>query len=249
MPERHPAHMPKIIAHRGASGSAPENTLAAIHRAAELGAKALEFDVTITADGVAIVLHDSDLDRCSNATGPVALKTMDEIKRLDAGSWFAPRFATERIPTLKQALDAVLSTGMMLNLEIKPTPGWEEPTARAVAHTLKEVWPAHQPILVSSMSTLALDTFHDLMADLALGLIVEAVPENWRQRLTQHHCQSLHCHHAFVTAELAKDIHDADARLHVYTVNDIAKAKALFDQGVDAIFTDFPERLMAGVGT
>jgi len=243
MTNPHPAHMPKIIAHRGASGTAPENTLAAIARAAELGAEAVEFDATITADGVPIVMHDFNLERCSDGDGPVVLKNLNAVQKLDAGGWFAPEYAGERIPTLQQALDEVLSAGLYLNLELKPTLGWEEPTARAVARVVSETWPNEKPILVSSMSTLALDVFHDLMPGVALGLIVYAIPENWHQRLKQHHCHSLHCYQDFVTYDLVQDIHAADARVHVYTVNDTDKAKALFTMGVDAVFTDHPDRL------
>ena len=244
----HPAHMPKIIGHRGACGSAPENTLVSIARAAELGAQAVEFDATISRDGHALVQHDFNVDRCSDGHGPVVLKTLDEINMLDAGSWFAPAFKGERIPLLSDAMALVAEKGMALNLEIKPTLGWEEPTARAVAATVKAHWPKGARLLVSSMSTLALDVFHDLLPDVTLGLITYAVPEHWRARLEQHHCLSLHCYHAFVTAELVEAVHASDHRLHVYTVNDEKQAADLFAMGVDALFTDYPERLLALAG-
>lgn len=243
--ENHPAHMPKVIGHRGACGSAPENTLASFRRAAELGARAVEFDATISRDGHALVMHDFNVDRCTDGHGPVVLKTLDEINMLDAGDWFAPEFKGERIPLLSDALALVADKGMALNLEIKATLGWEEPTARAVAATLKDVWPQDARLLVSSMNTLALDVFHDLLPDVPLGLITYAVPEHWRARLEQHHCLSLHCYHAFVSKELVDAVHASNHRLHVYTVNDEAQAKALFDMGVDALFTDFPERLFS----
>lgn len=240
----HPAHMPKVIGHRGACGSAPENTLASITRAAELGARAVEFDATLSRDGHALVMHDFNVDRCSDGHGPVVLKTLDEVSKLDAGAWFAPQFKGERIPLLSDALALVAEKGMALNLEIKPTLGWEEPTAHAVAATLKTAWPTNARLLVSSMSTLALDLFHDLMPDVTLGLITYAVPERWLQRLERHHCNALHCYHAFVTRELVDEVHVSGHRLHVYTVNDIDQAKSLYDLGVDALFTDVPERLL-----
>ncbi|MBL4613662.1 MAG: glycerophosphoryl diester phosphodiesterase [Magnetovibrio sp.] len=243
MRQDHPGHMPKIIGHRGACGHAPENTLVSIAHAAELGAQAVEFDATITQDGVAIVLHDYDVDRCSDGSGPVALKTFDEIKRLDAGSWFDKRFAGARIPTLHDALKLVADKGLRLNLELKPTLGWEEPTARIIAKVVQDVWPLDLPLLVSSMSPQALDTFHDRLPGVALGLITCAIPQNWHLRMRQHHCVALHCHHDFVTHDLVQEVHATGARLHVYTVNDDAKAKALFAMGVDAVFTDFPDRL------
>jgi len=245
MRESHPAHMPKVIGHRGAAGLAPENTLAAIAAAADLGVQAVEFDATVDADGVARVQHDFDVERCSDGSGPIVLKGADELAALDAGSWFAPAFKGERIPRLDAALALVRKRGLTLNLEIKPTLGWEEPTARAVAATLAGAWRDGAPLLVSSMSTLALDTFHALMPEVTLGLITYAVPEPWLQRLERHHCNALHCHHAFVTRELADAVHTSGHRLHVYTVNDAEQARALYAMGVDALFTDYPDRLLA----
>ena len=244
MSNLHPAHMPKVIGHRGACGSAPENTLASITRAAELGTQAVEFDVTITRDGHAVLMHDFNVDRCTDGQGPVVLKSADEISKLDAGGWFAPKFKGERIPLLGDALSLVMEKGLALNLEIKPTLGWEEPTARAVAAALQSVWPADARLLVSSMSTLALDVFHDLMPDVTLGLIVYAVPDLWCERLERHHCQSLHCYHPFVTPALVDAVHSSGHRLHVYTVNEVGQAEALFAMGVDAVFTNYPELLL-----
>jgi len=243
MRKNQPAFLPKIIGHRGACGSAPENTLASIRRAIELGAKAVEFDATVSRDGHALVMHDFNVERCSDGEGPIVLKNLDEVSEIDAGGWFCPDFKGERIPLLRDALKLVAAHDIALNLEIKPTLGWEEPTARAAAKTLKEVWPDGAQILVSSMSTLALDVFHELMPDLSLGLIVYAVPENWLERLDRHNCLSLHCYKDFVTQDLVEAVHASGHLLHVFTVNDPVEAKALFALGVDAVFTDDPDRL------
>lgn len=243
MTQSHPAYMPKIIGHRGACGYAPENTLSSIDVAARLGTKAVEFDATVDADGIARVQHDFNVDRCSDGHGPIVLKSAKDVDALDAGSWFSSDFKGERIPRLVDALKRVAEHGMKLNLEIKPSLGWEEPTARAVADALETAWPADAPLLVSSMSTLALDTFAHLMPDVTLGLITYAVPENWLQRMERHRCNALHCYHAFVTRELVDEIHVSGHRVHVYTVNDAEQAKALYAMGVDALFTDFPDRL------
>ncbi|MDH3335283.1 MAG: glycerophosphodiester phosphodiesterase family protein, partial [Rhodospirillaceae bacterium] len=84
--------IPKIIAHRGASGTAPENTIAAFSRAADMGVKAIELDANITSDGVVVVIHDETVDRCSSGAGAVAEKTFSQIRELDAGSWFGDEF-------------------------------------------------------------------------------------------------------------------------------------------------------------
>jgi glycerophosphoryl diester phosphodiesterase len=245
MNQTHPAYMPRIIGHRGACGSAPENTLVSIRRAAEMGAKAVEVDATVSSDGIALLVHDTNLDRCSNGQGPVVLRTAAEIGTLDAGSWFASEFRGESIPRLEQALALVVSLGIKLNLEIKPTLGWEEVTVHSVAETLQQAMPPGMPILVSSMNLLALELFHALMPDMSLGLITTAAPKNWLQRLQRYHCQALHCHHAFASHELVDDIHAHGYRIHVYTVNDEGRARELFAMGVDAIFTDYPDRMLS----
>jgi len=244
MAKTHMAYMPKVISHRGAAGTVPENTMAAFRHAAHVGAQAVELDATISSDGVVVVLHDFNVDRCSDGRGPVVLKPIDEIESLDAGLWFDEKFKGERIPRLDDVIEFLASRDMAINLEIKPTLGWEEPTARAIAEILQNRASCAQSLLVSSMSTLALDVFHDVMPDVPLGLIVYAIPENLPARLQQHHCHSLHCYYEFVTPALVKQVHDLGHRLHVYTVNDTDQADALFALGVDSIFTDFPERML-----
>jgi len=244
MPDHRPGYLPKIVAHRGASEHAPENTLAAIAKAAELGARAVEFDVTVSADDVPVLMHDDMLNRCTDGAGPVILKTLDELQALDAGSWFSPAFAGERIPTLEQALDLAADCGLVVNLELKPTLGWEGPTVNAVVETLKNPRYADVGLLVSSFNGLALERFAERMPDVDLGWLTEAVPADWQDMITRYGCVALHCFEPYVTPELVRDVHGHGYRLHVFTVNDPAKAKRLFSWGADAVFTDCPDVLL-----
>ena len=104
MPER------GICAHRGASDTHPENTLAAFREAIRLGAAMIEFDVALSADGKLVLIHDSTLDRTTNGTGPVSARTLEQLKTLDAGSWKAKRFAGAKVPTLDEALSMMPET-------------------------------------------------------------------------------------------------------------------------------------------
>ena len=114
---------PRVIAHRGFSGVAPENTLAAFRRAIEIGADMIEVDVALTGDGHVVCLHDETLDRTTDGQGLLAAATFEEVRRLDAGSWFAPELAGEKVPTLAEVLD--LARGRILvNVEIKSTRCW-----------------------------------------------------------------------------------------------------------------------------
>ena len=236
-----PGYLPKVVAHRGASARAPENTLAALSLAAELGARAVEFDVTVSADGVPVLMHDDTLNRCSNGMGPVILKDLSALRMLDAGSWFGADFAGEPIPTLQQALALAAERNLTVNLELKPTLGWESPTVAAVADVLRKTDLTNVPLLVSSFNVLALERFSNLMPDVDLGWLTEAVPDDWLDHMAALKCVSLHCYEPFVTPQLVHDVHAHGYRLHVFTVNDPAKAQELFAWGVDAVFTDQPD--------
>ena len=112
----------EVQAHRGASAIAPENTIAAFRAAAEQGAKWVELDVALSADGELIVIHDDSVDRTSSGTGNLGTLTAAEIAILDGGAWFAPRFAGERIPTLSEVITALGEIGLNINVEIKQHP-------------------------------------------------------------------------------------------------------------------------------
>lgn len=235
----------RVIAHRGASGSAPENTLAAVRKAAELGCTWVEVDVMVTADQQAVVHHDDELDRCTNGHGAVLAKRYSEIAALDAGSWFAPQFVGQRVPTLEQLVDAVLELGLGLNLEIKPTSGWEVPTSEIIMRTLEKIWPAQAPLLISSFSLEALRVARNHAPATPRGYVTDAIPPDWRQRLASAECVSLHCHyHKLLTRELAHEIKGEGMHLLCFTVNSLQDARRLLDWGVDALFSDFPERLI-----
>jgi glycerophosphoryl diester phosphodiesterase len=119
-----------VVGHRGAKRFAPENTLAAYDRAIEMGARVVEMDVRMTADGHFIVMHDARVDRTTDGRGPVARLTLAEIKALDAGSWFAPEFAGERVPTLREALHHVKGRA---GVDIDFKAGPEDSAARIAA--------------------------------------------------------------------------------------------------------------------
>lgn len=235
--------MPRIIGHRGASGHAPENTLAALRKAADLGSSFVEIDVTLTQDSVAVIQHDSDVRRCTNGNGPILLKSLEEVRTLDAGSWFAPEFAGERVPTLKEAIDVIGELGLGLNLEIKPTVGWQIPTAERVAEELLVHWPEDIPLLISSFAVECLIEVRRYLPDVPLGYLTSAIPPDWERRMMEYDCASLHCERHYVTQDHIKAIRNAGFRVLVYTVNDPEEAKKLLDWGVDAVITDFPDRM------
>ncbi|MBT5048605.1 MAG: glycerophosphodiester phosphodiesterase [Rhodospirillaceae bacterium] len=240
--------LPRLIAHRGASIEAPENTLAAIARAADRGAGGVELDVAISADGVPVILHDDTLDRTTNGTGPVIDQPYPALAQLNAGSWFSKEFDGERLPTLAAAASLILDRRMALNLEIKPSPGQDRRTAERAIAVLTACWPSHGRLVLSSFSVEALEIARDLAPHWPRGLITDAPPANWREMLSSLDCASLHCAASSVTPSLVEEIHQEGYRLVVWTVNNVAKARKLLALGVDGIITDDPATMTAEFG-
>ena len=149
---------PCWIAHRGAGELAPENTMAAFRLGAEHGFAMFECDVKLSADGEPFLLHDTELDRTTNGRGEAGLQTWDALSRLDAGSWHGRPYAGEPLLRLEALARWLQALGMMVNLEIKPTPGDEVRTGRVVAQHVARLWSlAHVKPLLSSFSTVALE--------------------------------------------------------------------------------------------
>ncbi len=172
--------LPKIIGHRGACGYAPENTLKSIKTAADMGCTWVELDVKLTKDDVAIIFHDDELDRTTNGSGLVMNATYEEIKQLEAGSWFADSFAGIKIPTLEETLELLIDLDLGLNLEIKPCAGREIVTAEAALDILSRYWDETDKLLISSFSHVSLETAKEMAPEWHRGLLLDDEwPENW----------------------------------------------------------------------
>ncbi len=231
-----------VIAHRGASGVAPENTLAAIRRAGELGARWVEVDVRRTASGHLVLMHDAILDRTTNGKGFVSQTSYEAIAELDAGAWFSADFAGEPVPTLEAFMALCGELGLAANIEIKAEAGEEDTVGQAIATTLREDWPATlPPPLISSDSPAVLRAAAQVVPDFPRGLVVTQVPSEAVLSERAWGCVSVHASNTFLTkARTALLVANGYAVL-VYTVNEPDRAKTLFGWKVSAIFTDHPE--------
>lgn len=246
---------PTLFAHRGGGALAPENTLAAMRVGKDHGYFAVEFDVKLSADSVAMLMHDETLERTTSGQGRVADHLMSDLEKLDAGSWHGPAFQGEPVPRLSAVAHYLHGLGIMANVEIKPCAAREAETGRAVASLCAELWGDRfvKP-LVSSFSVPALEAARAAVPELWIGLLVEKPDDALFALLDKLACVSLHCDHRHVTADLVRRVHAAGRRLMCYTVNDIARAEELIAWGVDGIFTDqleamarqFPDRLADG---
>jgi glycerophosphoryl diester phosphodiesterase len=242
------AHAPLLhIGHRGASARAPENTLASFETAIGDGADGLEFDVRLTRDGVPIVLHDATVDRTTSGRGVAAALDFDQIRRLDAGSWFAPRFRDERVPTLADTLD--LARGRCgVNIELKIETGDPARLARAVAVVIAGArfrgW-----LVVSSFSKPALFAARAAMPRAALGCLASRTARGLRATHKALGLWSFHPHLRLATPRRLRLARDLGLRVLVWPVNDGRAARRLAAAGVDGIMTDDPARLRAWIET
>lgn len=161
----------EIIAHRGFSGIAPENTLAAFEAAIAHEADSIEFDVQLSADGVPMVIHDATLLRTTGVPGKVRKKTLEQLKLRDAGSWFSYRFRSERIPTLKEVLRTVTGLKKFLYMEVKTHSQWsDEQIDELIDLIIEEGW--ENRCIVASFNARFIDRVRERSLNLSLGYIV-----------------------------------------------------------------------------
>ena len=240
----------RIIGHRGAAGYAPENTLAAFRKAAAEGATWIEADAKLTCDNAIVMFHDDLLERTTNGTGPMAKARLADVRKLDAGSWFSPAFAGEKVPTLKETIGLLADLDLECNLEIKPCPGREVETGATVIEELARLWPKGRPLpLVSSFSRASQKAARERQPDWPMGALFADHPHDWLEWARAIGAVSVHCWHKTLTQSWARAIKDQGFLLLVYTVNDVDHARQLFGWGVDSVFTDMPGRLLeAGLG-
>ncbi len=232
---------PRWIAHRGAGKLAPENTLAAFRLGARHGYRMFECDAKLSSDGVLFLLHDATLERTSNGRGVAGDLRMGELAQLDAGGWHSRAYAGEAMPTLEALARYCLANGYHLNVEIKPTPGHDEATGRAVGALLARIWPATAvPPLLTSFKPDALAGARATAAHLPRGLLVDKLADGGAdvQTATDLGCQAMVLNHALWDAALVARVHGAGMRALSYTVNDEWAAERLIALNTDGIITD-----------
>lgn len=239
---------PRLLAHRGGGALAPENTLAALRKGYELGFRAVEFDVMLAADQVPVLMHDAEFGRTVRESGNVWSTPSRTLRGMDAGGWFGAGYSGEPVPLYEDAMRYCRAHGLWMNVEIKPAPGFEHITGEVVgsltqAFFLDRIAAMSDPgaivvPLFSSFSEVALAGARQASPGIPRGLLFDAVPPDWRERLVRLDCVTLHCNHARLTEATARAIGAAGYGLLCYTVNSIARAEELFGWGVDAICTD-----------
>ena len=230
---------PRIIAHRGGGSLAPENTLAAIRLGQSLGYTAHEFDVKLTLDDRAILLHDPTLDRTTNATGRAADLTLEELRKVDAGAWHSEAYRGETIPTFAEVAQLLLSKGTLADIEIKPTPGFDWRTGTRVALEAEQLWrsAAAKPIF-TSFSFEALMAAKEAAPDIPRGWLVSRFTDADWKRMEDLEAVALVTNHKHFPPEAIERVKTAGYRVMVYTINEADVAQRYLDAGIDALVTD-----------
>lgn len=231
--------MTAIIAHRGATAEAPENTLAAFRRALEIGTDAVEIDVHLSADGEPVVIHESLLDRTTDGSGLVRGLSLVELRRLDAGRWFDERFAGERIPTLAEALDLLRPVRVVI--EIKNGPIYYPEIAARVVDSIRTV--GHPDVTISSFDHPVLLEVKARAPELDTAVLFFARPLHPVRLAQDVGAGVLQPHWSYVTPDLIASAHAAGLRVEAWVVDEPPHLAHVVGLGVDGIITNRPDRL------
>lgn len=230
---------PTVIAHRGASGTRPENTLAAFRHAVELGAAMVELDVQLSRDGELVVLHDATLDRTTDGSGTVSGRRWAEIAALDAGGWFGAAFAGERVPRLA---DVLAACPIGINVELKPGP--DDGLERRALETVDAAGAMHR-VVMSSFDPRRLRRLRALSRVVDLAVLAGGAPGSRAFTFAERvGATALHVRKGRGVSAVIAAGHRAGLAVRVWTVNCQEEFSALLDAGADAVFTDFPERFL-----
>jgi glycerophosphoryl diester phosphodiesterase len=229
---------PLLIGHRGYPARYPENTLAAFTGAMDAGCDMIELDVTLSRDRRVVVIHDDTLDRTTNGSGPVRDRTAEDIRRLDAGSWFAPRFAAERVPLLDEVI-ALTAARCMLNIEIKESAFEADYPVDAVEHQvvkLVKTSGAMGRVIISSFDQRILERIAAMDAPPAVAYISDhGADKGVMEMLLAMKAFSWHPRFTVLTRDQVDMLHAAGLKVFPWTINTRAEAEKVLALGVDGL--------------
>ncbi|MBW3623179.1 MAG: glycerophosphodiester phosphodiesterase [Armatimonadetes bacterium] len=235
--------LPLRIAHRGASGSAPENTLAAFQSAQEIGVDLIELDLRATADGVPVILHDAHVDRTTNGSGRLCDLTLEEVRRFDAGGWFAPSFSAERIPTLKETLVRT-QDGPLLLIELKEA-GLEDVLLEHL-HQAE----AMNRVVVQSFQFPIIRRLKELEPRLPCGLLLSSSPAgaildtlSIAEAVLTHGANYAGLSGSMLREDLVRGLRQRGIPVWAWTLDEPDHIYRAMEMGVEGIISNHPERI------
>jgi len=243
---------PLIIAHRGSSGIAPENTLIAFQKAIETGVDRIEMDLRQTIDGEVVVLHDKTINRTTNGWGSIRKLSLKKAKKYSAGSWFHHEYSAERIPTFREVLELVDGRATLL-LEIKDGSPYHHGIEHNIIKILNE-YQAHEWCIVQSFNDRIINNFRalpDLHSDIQ-KLFTAFIPVapfyggskfSYKRLKKYEFAEEVNINYKYVSPRVVRKVHEMGKKVNVWTVNETANQLKYIRMGVDGIITDFPNRL------
>jgi glycerophosphoryl diester phosphodiesterase len=236
----------QVIAHRGFSGIAPENTMTAFKKAIEIGADMIELDVMLSKDGELVVIHDKTVNRTTNGKGKVSELSLSDLKKLDAGSWFKKHFSGEKIPTLEEVFD--LAHGkIQLNIEIKKDAynpyrkkgGVEEKTVKLI-----EKYNMSSGVLVSSFNPLIIQRIKEFSPEVATAILYRyRINRSLVKGFNNLNVNAVNPGKRFFNKKATQEVHKSDLKINIYTINQKREMKKFIKMGVDGIITNYPDRV------
>lgn len=234
----------KIYAHRGYSGRYPENTLAAFKAAARLPIYGVELDIHMTADQELVVIHDEAINRTSDGQGLVKDMTLVELRSFDYGSWFGKEFAGEAIPTLAQVLKVFSDTHHHINIELKSDVFVYAGMEQLVLHEIAK-YQMTERVVISSFDHEAVQRIGRLAPSVENAALFSTIILDVNNYVKMIPAKAIHVSLPYALRKPVRDALDAGSIVRVYTVNEPEYLRIVKDLGVDAIFTDEPEKMLA----
>ncbi|HAG1882950.1 TPA: glycerophosphoryl diester phosphodiesterase [Salmonella enterica] len=234
--------MKTLIAHRGMSCLAPENTLSAFSLAKKYNIDWIECDVDILQDGTLVVSHDDTLDRCTDKHGKLHTLRAEDLRHIDAGSWFSDKYVNERIPTVHSLIQLANKIKLNLNIEIKScTTGayYTHKLIDGIIIALDEL-DERRELIVSSFNYLILHEIKKQRPKTKVACLFEAhtLYDDWKSIIEWCGAEYIHPENKELTENMIQKFKSENLKINVWTVNDLGRANELFNWGVDGIFTD-----------
>lgn len=236
-----------VIAHRGASAYYPENTMAAFKGAVEMGAEMIELDIMLSSDGIPVAFHDAHLNDHTNGNGELRNLTLKELRQLDAGAWFDPRFAGEQIPTLEEVLDFAAGK-IALNIEIKTEAVTDSLRGGVEEKSLELVkkYGMQEHVLFSSFDYRAIAHLKELAPEMPAAILYEKEQSGSKkpsELIEQFGADAFNCSYRELNRKRLRDIRQNNIPVFIYTVDEPRRMRRLIKKGVTGIFTNKPDLL------
>jgi len=239
----------ELVAHRGASEHAPENTMAAFRLAEQQGAQWLEFDVSTAGDATPIILHDSTTDRCSDKQYKINELTMDNLSTIDAGSWFAPEFTGERIPLFKEVLEWLRGNKLRANVEIKrhkvqqDTTEFVQPIVECLLE-YQDLWPR---LLVTSFDTKSLEYCLNNIPQINCGALFDELPDNWLALISQWDVSTIHINYQHLSKAMLVETRKRNIITRCYTPKKYDDIESYLQLGLSSVIVNSPQNFIQAI--